>query len=113
MIDRHAFAALEALTGIAVAEHRVVLNSVMGALNLWDSTHGARGVDLLTAYLLGIVHGVTPGRAHLADHLQLCGRRLFRLARPSRRAHLFLRVYGTARFGERTLLSRPRALVHH
>jgi len=33
---------------------------MIGGLNLWDPTHVSFTVDLLTAFLLGIVHGVTP-----------------------------------------------------
>jgi sulfite exporter TauE/SafE len=33
---------------------------MIGAVNLWDPTHISFTVDLLTAFLLGIVHGVTP-----------------------------------------------------
>jgi hypothetical protein len=33
---------------------------MIGAINLWDPTHVSFTVDLLTAFLLGIVHGVTP-----------------------------------------------------
>ncbi len=33
---------------------------MIGAVNLWDPTHVSFTVDLLTAFLLGIVHGVTP-----------------------------------------------------
>ena len=33
---------------------------MIGSLNLWDPTHVSFTVDLLTAFLLGIVHGVTP-----------------------------------------------------
>lgn len=29
-------------------------------INLWDPTHVSLGIDLLTAFLLGAVHGVTP-----------------------------------------------------
>ena len=31
-----------------------------GAINLWDPTHVTFTVDLLTAFLLGVVHGITP-----------------------------------------------------
>jgi sulfite exporter TauE/SafE len=33
---------------------------MIGGINLWDPTHVSFTVDLLTAFLLGIVHGVTP-----------------------------------------------------
>ena len=33
---------------------------MIGAVNLWDPTHVSFTVDLLTAFLLGVVHGVTP-----------------------------------------------------
>jgi hypothetical protein len=33
---------------------------MIGAVNLWDPTHVSFTVDLLTAFLLGLVHGVTP-----------------------------------------------------
>ena len=33
---------------------------MIGAINLWDPAHVSLTVDLLTAFLLGIVHGVTP-----------------------------------------------------
>ncbi len=33
---------------------------MIGAINLWDPTHVTLTVDLLTAFLLGIVHGITP-----------------------------------------------------
>jgi hypothetical protein len=33
---------------------------MIGAINLWDPTHVTLAVDLLTAFLLGLVHGVTP-----------------------------------------------------
>ena len=33
---------------------------MIGGVNLWDPTHVSFTVDLLTAFLLGIVHGVTP-----------------------------------------------------
>jgi hypothetical protein len=33
---------------------------MIGGINLWDPTHVSLTVDLLTAFLLGIVHGVTP-----------------------------------------------------
>jgi len=33
---------------------------VIGAINLWEPTHVTIAVDLLTAFLLGLVHGVTP-----------------------------------------------------
>jgi ABC-type nickel/cobalt efflux system permease component RcnA len=33
---------------------------MIGGLNLWDPAHVSFTVDLLTAFLLGIVHGVTP-----------------------------------------------------
>src|SRR5437763_6391243 len=33
---------------------------MIGGINLWDPTHVSITVDLLTAFLLGIVHGVTP-----------------------------------------------------
>src|SRR5262249_41758924 len=32
----------------------------MIGINLWDPTHVSVGVDLLTAFLLGLVHGITP-----------------------------------------------------
>lgn len=32
----------------------------MAAINLWNPTHVTLGIDLLTAFLLGLVHGVTP-----------------------------------------------------
>ena len=33
---------------------------MIGGLNLWDPTHVSFTADLLTAFLLGLVHGVTP-----------------------------------------------------
>jgi hypothetical protein len=33
---------------------------MIGGVNLWDPTHVSFTVDLVTAFLLGIVHGVTP-----------------------------------------------------
>ena len=33
---------------------------MIGGINLWDPTHISFTVDLLTAFLLGLVHGVTP-----------------------------------------------------
>ncbi|HEY4473471.1 MAG TPA: hypothetical protein VGN21_20025 [Stellaceae bacterium] len=33
---------------------------MIGGVNLWDPTHVSFTVDLLTAFLLGIVHGITP-----------------------------------------------------
>src|SRR5436190_20979991 len=33
---------------------------MIGGINLWDPTHVSITVDLLTAFLLGVVHGVTP-----------------------------------------------------
>jgi sulfite exporter TauE/SafE len=33
---------------------------MVGGINLWDPTHSTFAVDLLTAFLLGIVHGITP-----------------------------------------------------
>jgi hypothetical protein len=33
---------------------------MIGAINLWDPTHVTITVDLLTAFLLGVVHGITP-----------------------------------------------------
>jgi hypothetical protein len=33
---------------------------VIGGINLWDPTHVTVAVDLLIAFLLGIVHGITP-----------------------------------------------------
>jgi hypothetical protein len=33
---------------------------MIGGINLWDPTHVSFTVDLLTAFLLGIVHGITP-----------------------------------------------------
>lgn len=33
---------------------------MIGGINLWDPTHVSFTVDLLTAFLLGLVHGVTP-----------------------------------------------------
>ena len=33
---------------------------MIGTINLWDPTHVTLTVDLLTAFLLGIVHGITP-----------------------------------------------------
>jgi hypothetical protein len=33
---------------------------MIGPVNLWDPTHVSFTIDLLTAFLLGIVHGVTP-----------------------------------------------------
>jgi sulfite exporter TauE/SafE len=33
---------------------------VIGAINLWDPTHVTLAADLLTAFLLGLVHGITP-----------------------------------------------------
>jgi hypothetical protein len=32
----------------------------MGALSLWDPIHATLGLDVLTAFLLGLVHGITP-----------------------------------------------------
>lgn len=32
----------------------------MGAINLWDPVHATLGLDVLTAFLLGLVHGATP-----------------------------------------------------
>jgi hypothetical protein len=29
-------------------------------MNLWDPSHVSTTVDLLTAFLLGLVHGITP-----------------------------------------------------
>jgi sulfite exporter TauE/SafE len=31
-----------------------------GAFNLWDPTHSSVAADLLTAFVLGLVHGITP-----------------------------------------------------
>jgi len=33
---------------------------MIGGINLWDPTHVTVAVDLLTAFLLGLVHGITP-----------------------------------------------------
>ncbi len=33
---------------------------MIGGLDLWDPTHVTVAVDLLTAFLLGLVHGITP-----------------------------------------------------
>jgi hypothetical protein len=33
---------------------------MIGAINLWDPTHVTLAADLLTAFLLGLVHGITP-----------------------------------------------------
>src|ERR1700687_423976 len=33
---------------------------MIGAINLWDPIHVTLAVDLLTAFLLGLVHGITP-----------------------------------------------------
>src|SRR5690348_16299202 len=33
---------------------------MIGGINLWDPTHVSFTVDLLTAFLLGLVHGITP-----------------------------------------------------
>jgi hypothetical protein len=33
---------------------------MIGAINLWEPNHVTFTVDLLTALLLGLVHGVTP-----------------------------------------------------
>jgi hypothetical protein len=33
---------------------------MIGGINLWEPTHVTLTVDLLTAFLLGIVHGITP-----------------------------------------------------
>ena len=33
---------------------------MIGGINLWDPTHVSFTVDLLTAFLLGVLHGVTP-----------------------------------------------------
>src|SRR5438067_12992262 len=33
---------------------------MIGAINLWEPTHVTLTVDLLAAFLLGLVHGVTP-----------------------------------------------------
>src|SRR5215467_3101817 len=33
---------------------------MIGAINLWDPTHVTVAVDLLTAFLLGLVHGIIP-----------------------------------------------------
>src|SRR4051794_29753846 len=33
---------------------------MLGSLNLWDPTHVSLAVDLTTAFLLGIIHGITP-----------------------------------------------------
>jgi hypothetical protein len=33
---------------------------MIGAINLWEPVHATLAVDLLTAFLLGLVHGITP-----------------------------------------------------
>ena len=33
---------------------------MIGGVNLWDPTHVSFTADLVTAFLLGIVHGITP-----------------------------------------------------
>src|SRR5947207_13250039 len=33
---------------------------MIGAINLWEPTHVTLTVDLLAAFLLGLVHGITP-----------------------------------------------------
>jgi ABC-type nickel/cobalt efflux system permease component RcnA len=33
---------------------------MIGAINLWDPLHVTLAVDLLTAFLLGLIHGITP-----------------------------------------------------
>ena len=33
---------------------------MIGTVNLWDPTHVTLTVDLITAFLLGVVHGITP-----------------------------------------------------
>src|SRR5437867_24658 len=33
---------------------------MIGAINLWDPTHVTLTVDLVTAFLLGLLHGITP-----------------------------------------------------
>jgi hypothetical protein len=33
---------------------------MISGMNLWEPTHATFAVDLLTAFLLGIVHGITP-----------------------------------------------------
>jgi hypothetical protein len=42
-----------------LARERGALGSI-GAVDLWDPTHVTIPVDLLTAFMLGIVHGITP-----------------------------------------------------
>ena len=54
---------------------------MIGGIELWDPAHVALAADLLKAFLLGLRARRHPGRAHLADHVQLCDRRLFDLAR--------------------------------
>ena len=46
-------------------------------LHLWDPHTPASpfGRVLATRFLLGMVHGITPGRAHLAHQLLRCGKR--------------------------------------
>src|ERR1041385_4739319 len=33
---------------------------MIGTLNLWEPTHVTLAIDLLVAFLLGLVHGITP-----------------------------------------------------
>ncbi len=33
---------------------------MIGAIDLWNPAHSTIGIDLLTAFLLGLVHGITP-----------------------------------------------------
>ncbi len=36
---------------------------MIGGINLWDPVHATLGLDILTAFLLGLVHGITPDGA--------------------------------------------------
>lgn len=45
------------MPGLSLTSRR---GDMIGALNLWDPGHISLTIDLLTAFVLGLVHGVTP-----------------------------------------------------